>query len=113
VGIAEATVAPATGAVRVTKFTIGCEHGKIINPRQLERCMKSGVVMGLSEAPKEEVTFDRSKLRSTNWSRYKILMMEEKPEIQLVTISRDDKGFGGGSEAANAVVPGGSGCSIV
>ena len=75
--------------------------------------MKSGVVMGLSEAPKEEVTFDRSKVRSTNWSRYKILMMEEKPEIQLVTISRDDKGFGGGSEAANAVVPGGSGCSIV
>ena len=105
VGIAEATVTPATGAVRVTKFTIGCEPGKIINPRQLERCMKSGVVMGLSEALKEEVTFDRSKVTSTNWSRYKILTMEEMPEIQLVTISRDDKGFGGGSEAANAVVP--------
>ena len=105
VGIAEITVAPATGAVRVTKFTIGCEPGKIINPRQLERCMKSGVVMGLSEALKEEVTFDRSKVTSTNWSRYKILTMEEMPEIQVVTMSRDDKGFGGGSEAANAVVP--------
>jgi nicotinate dehydrogenase subunit B len=105
VGIAEASVTPETGAVQVKKFTIGCEPGKIINPRQLERCMKSGVVMGLSEALKEEVTFDKSKVTSTNWSRYRILTMAEMPEIQVVTISRDDKGFGGGSEAANAVVP--------
>ena len=105
VGIAEVSVMPSTGHVKVPKFTIGCEPGKIINPRQLDRCMKSGVVMGLSEALKEEVTFDKSKVTSTNWSRYKILTMEETPEIQVVQISRDDKGFGGGSEAANAVVP--------
>jgi nicotinate dehydrogenase subunit B len=105
VGIAEAAVVPATGALRVTKFTIGADCGKIINPRQLDRCMKSGVAMGLSEALKEEVTFDKEKVTSTNWSRYKILTMEELPEIKVVQISRDDKGFGGGSEAANAIVP--------
>ncbi len=105
VGIAEVAVIPATGKVQVTKFTIGAECGKTINPRQLDRCMKSGVVMGLSEALKEEVTFDKEKVTSTNWSRYKILTMEEMPEIKVVQISRDDKGFGGGSEAANAIVP--------
>jgi len=105
VGIAEISVVPATGAIQVTKFTLGCECGKIINPRQLSLCMKSGVVMGLSEALKEEVTFDKSKVTSTDWSSYKILTMAEMPEIKLVQVSRDDKGFGGGSEAANAVVP--------
>jgi CO/xanthine dehydrogenase Mo-binding subunit len=105
VAIAEISVVPNSGQVQVTKFTIGGEPGKIINPRQLDRCMKSGVVMGLSEALKEEVTFDKSKVTSTNWSRYKILTMEEMPEIQVVQLSRDDKGFGGGSEAANAIVP--------
>ncbi len=65
--------------------------------------MKSGVVMGLSEALKEEVTFDKGKVTSTDWNRYKILTMEEMPEIKVVQISRDDKGFGGGSEAANAL----------
>jgi CO/xanthine dehydrogenase Mo-binding subunit len=105
VGIAELTVVPATGAAQVIKFTIGADCGKIINPRQLDRCMKSGVVMGLSEALKEEVTFDKGIVTSTNWSRYKILTMEETPEIKVVQISRDDRGFGGGSEAANAVVP--------
>jgi nicotinate dehydrogenase subunit B len=104
VGIAEVSVVPSSGEVRVTKFTIGGEPGKIINPRQLDRCMKSGVVMGLSETLKEEVTFDKSKVTSTDWSRYKILTMQEMPEIQVVQLSRDDKGFGGGSEAANAIV---------
>jgi len=105
VGIAEVAIIPATGALQVIKFTIGVDCGKIINPRQLDRCMKSGVVMGLSEALKEEVTFDTGKVTSTNWTRYKILTMEETPEIRVVQISRDDKGFGGGSEAANAIVP--------
>jgi nicotinate dehydrogenase subunit B len=104
VGIAEVSVVPSSGEVRVTKFTIGGEPGKVINPRQLDRCMKSGVVMGLSETLKEEVTFDKSKVTSTDWSRYKILTMQEMPEIQVVQLSRDDKGFGGGSEAANAIV---------
>ena len=67
--------------------------------------MKSGVVTGLSKALKEEVTFDRNKGTSTNWSRYKILTMEETPEIKVVQISHDDKGVGGGREAANAVCP--------
>ena len=62
---------PSTGEVKVTQFTIGGEPGKIINPRQLDRCMKSGVVMGLSEALKEEVTFDKSKVTSTDWSATK------------------------------------------
>jgi len=106
VGIAEITVVPATGAITVTRFTIGVDCGKVINPRQLDRCMKSGVVMGLSEALKEEVTFDTRKVTSTDWSRYKILTMAETPEIEVVQISRDDCGFGGGSEAANAVCPG-------
>lgn len=104
VGIAEVSVVPSSGEVRVTKFTIGGEPGKIINPRQLDRCMKSGVIMGLSETLKEEVAFDKSKVTSTDWSSYKILTMQEMPEIQVVQLSRDDKGFGGGSEAANAIV---------
>lgn len=105
VGIAEVAVTPETGAVQVAKFTIGVECGKIINPRQLDRCIKGGLVMGLSEALKEEVTFDRERVTSTTWSRYKILTMQEMPEIKVVQISRDDQGFGTGGEAPNALGP--------
>ncbi|MCX6590740.1 MAG: molybdopterin-dependent oxidoreductase [Acidobacteria bacterium] len=105
VGIAEVEVTPATGVVRATRFTIGADVGKVINPRHLDRCMKSGAVMGLSEALKEEVTFDRERVTSTDWNRYKILTMQEMPELRVVQISRDDKGFGTGGEASNAVAP--------
>jgi nicotinate dehydrogenase subunit B len=104
-GIAEVTVTPSTGVVQVTKFTLGVDCGKVINPRQLERCMKGGVVMGLGEALKEELTFDTGKVTSTDWTRYKILTMAEMPEIRTLQLSRDDHGFGGGGEAPNALVP--------
>lgn len=105
VGLAEIAVTPATGIIRVTKFMVGVECGKIINPRQLDRCIKGGIVMGLGEALKEEVTFDDAKVTSTDWSRYRIMTMQETPEIEIVAISRDDKGFGTGGEAPNALPP--------
>jgi CO/xanthine dehydrogenase Mo-binding subunit len=102
-GIAEVEVTPSTGVVQVTRFTLGIDPGKIINPRHLKLIGEGGVVMGLSEGLKEEVTFDESKITSNNFARYKIMTMAETPEIQIVTISRDDEGFGGGGEAANTV----------
>jgi CO/xanthine dehydrogenase Mo-binding subunit len=105
VGLAEIAVTPATGLIRVTKFIVGVECGKIINPRQLDRCIKGGIVMGLGETMKEEVTFDQAKVTSTDWSRYRILTMQETPEVQIVAISRDDHGFGTGGEAPNALPP--------
>ena len=105
VGLAEIAVTPSTGLIRVTKFIVGVECGKIINPRQLDRCIKGGIVMGLGEALKEEVTFDNAKVTSTDWSRYRILTMQETPEVQIVAISRDDQGFGTGGEAPNALPP--------
>lgn len=104
-GLAEIAVTPATGLIRVTKFIVAVECGKIINPRQLDRCIKGGIVMGIGEALKEEVTFDKAKVTSTDWSRYRILTMQETPEIQIVAISRDDQGFGTGGEAPNALPP--------
>ncbi len=91
--------------IQVSRFTVGADCGKIINPRQLDRCIKGGVIMGIGEALKEEVTFDRSKITSTDWSRYRILTMQETPEINIVAQSRDDVGFGTGGEVPNALGP--------
>ncbi len=103
VGIADVEVTPATGKVVVTHFTMGVEPGKIINPRQLKLIMEGGVVMGLGETMSEEVTFDSGKVTSTDWTKYRIPTMGDIPEIRIVQMSRDDVGFGGGGEAANAV----------
>jgi len=104
-GIAEIAVTPSTGVIKVTRFTLGVDAGKVINPKRLELIAGGGLAMGLGEALKEEVTFDRSKVTSTDWNSYRILTMEEMPDVKVVQISRDDKGFGSGGEAPNALAP--------
>lgn len=102
-GIAEVEVVPNTGVITVKRFTIGVDPGKVINPRHLKNNCEGGVVMGLGEALMEELAFDQSTITSTDWSRYRIPTMKDTPEIQVVTISRDDAGFGGVGEAANSL----------
>ena len=93
VGIAEVEVVPSSGQVRVVKFTLGVDPGKIINPTHLRRNMEGGIMMGLGEALKEEVVFDRGKVTSNNWRRYPIPTMADMPEIRIVQTSRDDAGI--------------------
>ena len=57
--LAEVEVVPSTGVVRVTRFVIGVDPGKVINPRHLKGNCEGGVVMGLGEVLMEQVTFDQ------------------------------------------------------
>ena len=59
--------------------------------------------MGVSEALFEEVTFDQSKITSTDWTTYRIARMGDVPAIQSVFVSHDDRGINGGGEGANGL----------
>ncbi len=103
VGIAEIEVVPATGVVKVLSFTTGVDVGKVMNPRHLASNIQGGTVMGLGEALFEEVTFDQSKVTSTDWTKYRIPAMGDVPQVKTVFTSRDGRGINGGGEAANTV----------
>ncbi|MGE0394456.1 MAG: molybdopterin cofactor-binding domain-containing protein [Vicinamibacterales bacterium] len=102
-GIADIEVVPSTGVITVKKFTIGVDPGKVINPRHLKSNCEGGVVMGMGEVLMEQLTFDQGKVTSIDWTKYKIPTMKDLPEIKVVTIDRDDAGFGGVGEAANSL----------
>ncbi len=53
-------VTPGTGAISVEKCTMAVDPGIVINPVQLKRQVEGGLVMGISIALLEEVTFDES-----------------------------------------------------
>src|SRR5262249_57602551 len=82
--VAEVSVVPSTGVVTVDRFILGLDVGKIINPRHQHLIAQGGVVMGLSEALKEELLFDQEKVTSTDWTKYKLLTMGETPDCQIV-----------------------------
>jgi CO/xanthine dehydrogenase Mo-binding subunit len=51
-------VTPATGAIAVEKVTMVVDPGIVVNPMQLKRQVEGGIVMGISHALYEELTFD-------------------------------------------------------
>ena len=50
---------PATGVVKVEKYTVVLDPGIVVNPEQLKRQVEGGAVMGISIALHEEVNFNR------------------------------------------------------
>jgi nicotinate dehydrogenase subunit B len=102
--VCEIAVTPATGAIKVEKYTIAVDPGIVVNPMQLKRQVEGGAVMGISHALLEEAKFDESGITSRDWRTYPILTMADVPEIKVVLLNRPEVGaYGGGSEAANAL----------
>jgi hypothetical protein len=75
--VAEVEVDRHSGKVWAKKFTVAHDCGLIINPDGLRRCIEGNVVQGASRALSEEVTFDRAKVTSVDWTSYPILDITE------------------------------------
>ena len=102
--VCQIAVTPSTGAIVVEKCTMAVDPGIVMNPAQLKRQVEGGVVMGISNALLEEVTFDESGITQDGWISYPILTMADIPEIKVVLLNNPKIGtYGGGSEAANAL----------
>ena len=102
--VCQVSVVPSTGKVTVNKCTMAVDPGIVVNPLQLKRTIEGGMLMGLSHALYEEMTFDESAVTSRDWRTYPILTMADVPEVEVVILGHPEVGaYGGGSEAANAL----------
>ncbi len=101
---AHIAVTPSTGEVKVERITVVVDPGIVVNPLQLRRQVQAGSLMGVSQALKEEVTFDAGVITSEDWGGYPILTMAEMPDIKVVLAGHPGaEGYGQGSESANAL----------
>ena len=98
--VAEVTVDPSSGAVRVDRVVVAHDCGLIINPDGLSNQIEGNVIQGVSRALKEEVTFDQSRVTSLDWSSYRILTFEEMPRIEVELINRPEEPSWGAGEPA-------------
>jgi CO/xanthine dehydrogenase Mo-binding subunit len=102
-------VTPQTGKIKVTKYTAVVDPGIAVNPGQLTRMSLGGMVMGISEALHEEMTFDTGKITSFDWVTYPIMRFTELPDlanIKVVIINNPSVNAAGmGGEAPNSFAP--------
>ena len=97
--IADVTVDPDSGRIKVGRVVVAHDCGLVINPDGLKNQIEGNVIQSLSRTLHEEVTFDTAHVTSRDWVGYPILRFEEIPDridIVLVNNEPDRPSTGGG-----------------
>lgn len=84
------------------RLWIAADVGEMINPDGVLNQYEGGAIHGVSMALKEQVTFDRRTVTSTDWDAYPILRFSEVPAVEARLIPRPDLPPLGAGEASLA-----------
>jgi len=71
------------GSVKVNRVVVAVDCGPVVNPDPLKAQVEGAVTIALSSALKEEVMFIKGGVKSANFDDYKIIRMNEIPEIEV------------------------------
>lgn len=100
--IADVTVDPASGRIKVGRVVVAHDCGLVVNPDGLRNQVEGNVIQSLSRTLHEEVTFDRAHVTSRDWQGYPILRFPEVPdsiEVVLVNNRPEYPSYGAGEPA--------------
>jgi CO/xanthine dehydrogenase Mo-binding subunit len=97
----EVDVERETGRVRVVRAVAAIDSGEAVNPDGIRNQTEGGIVQSISWTLFEEVTFDRTRITSRDWSSYPILRFPDLPDsVEVHVINRPGAPFLGTGEAA-------------
>ena len=98
--VAEVTVDPETGHVRVDKIVAAHDCGRALNPMAVEGQVIGSVYMGFGQAMQEEMVWHGGRLMNPSLLEYRIPTTLENPEIECIIVeSKDPEGPFGAKEA--------------
>jgi len=100
----EVAVERASGRIKVERVVCAHDCGQIINPDGVRAQVEGCILQTLSRTLFEEVTFDRSRVTSTDWASYPILTFPDVPKLDIMLIDRRHERPLGAGEAATAPV---------
>jgi 4-hydroxybenzoyl-CoA reductase subunit alpha len=98
--IAEVTVDPESGHVRVDRIVAAHDCGRALNPLTVEGQIEGSVYMGFGQALQEDMVWNDGRLMNPSLLEYRIPSTKENPEIESITVeSMDPEGPFGAKEA--------------
>ncbi len=108
--VAEVTVDPETGVVKVDRVVAAHDCGFALNPLTVEGQIEGSVSMGLGQAMQEQVLFDQGLIMNPGLLEYKTPGILDSPVIESIIVeSADSEGPYGAKEAGEgslaAVIP--------
>jgi len=93
------------GKVSLERAVLAADVGQTVNPESARSQLEGSFIMAASWTLKEQVTFDRHGITSTDWRSYPILRFPDAPRIETVLINRPGMPYLGLGEGATGPVP--------
>lgn len=94
--VAEVSVDPGTGRVRVHRVACAIDCGRAVNPNGVRAQMEGGIIDGLGAALYGEITIRNGAVEQANYGDYPILRFDEAPAIDVHIIDSDEPPTGAG-----------------
>ncbi len=84
------------GPPAVRRVTVAVDCGQVINPAGVRSQVEGGVIFGLTAALYGEITIAKGRVEQSNFHDYRLLRIDETPEIEthIVESTRDPGGMG-------------------
>ena len=93
------------GKITPTKIVAAIDCGTAVNPDIIKAQTEGCIIMGLTAAYKSGLTIAKGKVVEQNFDTYKLLRMEESPEIEVYVIESSDPPEGAGEPGLPPVAP--------
>ena len=104
--VAQVTVAPVDGSVKVDKvWVVGDVGTPIINPGAAENQVQGGVIDGIGQALGLAVTLDKGRIVQTNFHEYPLLRMNMSPPVEVHFLQTNNAPTGLGEPSLPPALP--------
>jgi isoquinoline 1-oxidoreductase beta subunit len=90
---------------RVHKVWCAIDCGVVVNPAIVRAQMESGIVFGLTAALYGEINIDRGRVLQGNFDDYRMLRMNETPEVEVLLTPSGDAPGGVGEPGTPPIIP--------
>ena len=102
--VAEAEV-DANGEVRVHRLVSAVDTGIVVNPDTVVAQLQGGLIFGLTAALYGKITIDKGRVQQSNFNDYRMLRINETPQIEVHLIKSGEAPGGIGETGATAAPP--------
>ncbi len=86
----------ADGDVKIRRFVVAVDAGKVVNPDGIISQVEGGTVFGLTSALWGKITVDKGRIQQSNFHDYRMMRIHETPpiEVHIVPSTEDPGGIG-------------------
>jgi isoquinoline 1-oxidoreductase beta subunit len=91
--------------LRAHRVVCALDCGRIVNPSSIDAQARSCIVYGLTAALHSAITIDRGRVQQNNFNDYKMLRLDEMPDVEVHIIPSDLPPTGAGEFVVPPVAP--------